>query len=119
MNKKIVSVLTFFLVTAPIAAIAATPDFGTPPAISTNSTQANAILFINNTLGFILDIIWIVFIAFAVIMFLVAGFQFLSAQGEPDGVSKARKSLIWGSIGVVVAVAAFVLPFIVRSYLQL
>lgn len=111
MSKKIA---LFFLVTmiwvAPFSVFAA--EFGTPPAIQTNPIDSS---YIGNLIGKILDVIWIAFIAFAIIMFIVAGFQFLAAQGEPEGVGKARKFVLWGIIGVAIAVAAFSIPFFIRN----
>lgn len=63
----------------------------------------------------ILRLLWILFIAFAVIMFIIAGFNFLAAQGEPGKVKDARNALIWGIVGVVVGVIAFSLPFILQT----
>lgn len=97
--------------------------FGDAPGIVTQESQlpggGNAISFIALLIGKVLDLLWIVFIALSIIMFIVAGFQFLAAQGEPDGVTKAKKSVLWGAIGVAVAVAAFSIPFIIRSRLGL
>lgn len=119
MNKKIVSLLAIsILFVTPGIILAAPVDFGTPPDVQINPIDpaGNSPATLANIIGKALDLMWIVFIAFAIIMFMIAGFQFLSAQGEPDGVGKARKSVIWGSAGVVVAVAAFVVPFIIRSF---
>lgn len=51
----------------------------------------------------IADYVWFIFGGVAVIMFIVAGIQFLSAQGEPSKVNSARQSVIWGIVGVGVA----------------
>lgn len=113
MTKKVFSILVIsMLCLAPVTILAV--DFGTPPVVQTNANP-NAGTFISNLLGILLDLIWIIFVAFAIIMFIVAGFQFLGAQGEPDGVKKARNSLIWGAIGVAIAVTAFTIPFFIRN----
>lgn len=108
MNKKIVLLFTALLIT-PITTLAV--DFGTPPAVQTTVPAS----FIADKLGAVLDLIWIVFIAFAIIMFILAAFQFLSAQGEPDGIGKARKMVIYGIIGVAIAIAAFAIPFFIKN----
>ncbi|OGZ66432.1 MAG: hypothetical protein A3C50_02465 [Candidatus Staskawiczbacteria bacterium RIFCSPHIGHO2_02_FULL_43_16] len=118
MTRKIVlSLLTLLVLIIPGIGLAAGP-FGDAPGIVTNPNQlpgGSFTVFFGNLIGKILDVLWIVFIAFAIIMFIVAGFQFLAAQGEPDGVGKARKFLLWGVIGVLVAVAAFTIPFFIRN----
>lgn len=112
MFKKFTFFLVSVLLLAPVMVLAAPVNFGNPPAVQTNPIDAN---FFLNLIGKVLDLLWIVFIALAIIMFLIAGFEFLSAQGDPGGIDKARKALLWGSIGVIVAVAAFTLPFLIRN----
>ncbi|OGZ64038.1 MAG: hypothetical protein A3A98_03785 [Candidatus Staskawiczbacteria bacterium RIFCSPLOWO2_01_FULL_40_39] len=65
----------------------------------------------------VLNLIWPIFIGFAIIMFIVAGFEFLTAQGEISKVVKARQAVIWASVGVVVGVLAFSLPFVIWNQL--
>ena len=60
-------------------------------------------------------IIWMFFAAFAVIAFLIAGFLFLSANGNASKVAQARDAVIWGIVGVAVGLLAFSIPFIVKS----
>jgi heme/copper-type cytochrome/quinol oxidase subunit 2 len=58
----------------------------------------------------IIDVItnWIFagFVALAVVMVLIAAFQFVQEGGNPEKVSEARKKLIWAAVGVAVALAA-------------
>lgn len=65
----------------------------------------------------ILNFIWPIFIGFAIIMLLLAGFLFLTAQGEPSKVKEARFAVIWGVVGIIVGILAFSIPFIVRNQL--
>lgn len=62
-------------------------------------------------------LLWPIFAAYAVIMFIIAGFQFLTARGEPAEVAKARQSVVYGMVGVAVGVLAFSIPFIVKGLL--
>ena len=62
-------------------------------------------------------LMWIVFGGIAVIMFVVAGIQFLTAGGQPEKIQAARSSLIWGIAGVVVAIVAYSIIAIVSSVL--
>lgn len=72
---------------------------------------------INAVVDAIFNVIWPIFAAFAVVMFIIAGVQFLSAQGEPSKISQARQSLIWGAVGMAVGLLAFSIPFIIDSAL--
>jgi len=108
MNKKIVSSLVVAATLLPLLALAFNP--GAVP-------QANP-----NLLGIIdsiFFIIWVIAIAFFVIMFIVAGIQFASAQGDADKVAQARQFVIYGAVGVVVAVVAFSIPIAIRSLIGL
>lgn len=105
MNKKLVIVSSLSAVLLPVAAFAVPilplPGLG------------------NVTIGGIIDaifaILWPVFAAYAVVMFILAGVQFLQARG--GDISDARNSVIWGSVGVGVALLAFTIPFIVKGLL--
>jgi len=108
-NKKIATLsATALLLVAPLAAMAL-------PAINTPNGNGNIDILgvINAALAFL----WPVFIGFAVIMFIIAAFQFFTAQGDPDKVNSARQFVIWGIVGVVVGVLAFTLPFAVQNLL--
>ncbi len=56
---------------------------------------------------FLTIVVWPIFLGVVVIMFIYAGFLFLTAQGEPGKVSEAKKALIWAVVGIIVAIFAF------------
>ena len=56
--------------------------------------------------------------AIAIIMLLVAAFQFLTAAGNEEKVATARKSLVWGLVGIAVALFARVAREFVANALQ-
>jgi len=56
--------------------------------------------------------------AIAIIMILVAAFQFLTAAGNEEKVATARKSLVWGLVGIAVALFARVAREFVGSALE-
>jgi len=54
--------------------------------------------------------------AFAVIMIVIAGFRFVTANGDSNTVSSARNTILYAVIGLVVAFMAFALVnFITRQ----
>ena len=65
----------------------------------------------------VFSLIWPIFMGFAIVMFMVAGFQFLTAGGEAGKVAQARQSVIWGVVGVIVGILAFSIPFVVQDLL--
>lgn len=110
MNKKIFSLFTIFVSCVLPLAVLAADGFqpgNTPFAVEGFSFN----VIIQNIFHFI----WVLLIVFAIVMFIVAGFQFLAAQGEPEAIKKARNSLIWGVAGVVVAIVAFSVPLIIYN----
>lgn len=63
------------------------------------------------------DFAWQVFALIAVIMFIIAGVLFLTAQGEAEKLTKARSAFMWGVAGVVVGIVAYSILYIVGSFL--
>jgi|SRR3989344_1351388 len=108
MNKKLVSTIIHAALLLPVAAMAFNP--GEVP-------NAAPSLTVNQLVDLIFAILWPVAVAFFIIMFIMASFQFFTAQGDPEGIAKARNFVLWGIVGVVVALLAFSIPFIVRNTL--
>lgn len=53
----------------------------------------------------------------AVIMYLWAGFLFLTAGGQEAGIKKAKDTIKWTTLGLAVLILSQVLIFIVQSIL--
>ena len=91
------------------------PNFGLAfdanPGIYRNSLVGTVAVVLN----VVLDILWLVAVAFAIIMFIVAGFKFFTSQGDPVKVRQAGMSLVWGVAGVVVVLFAWSIIKIVRN----
>lgn len=75
----------------------------------------NVVSFINNVFKFV----WPIVVAVIIISFIIAGFKFLSAQGNPQQLAEARTALIWGIAGVVVIILAYSIISIVRNAFSL
>jgi len=104
MNKKLIALASVIAVSLPLVAM------GFNPGATPNSVN----LSIQQIIDIVLNFIWPIFAGFAVIMFLVAGFLFLTSQGDPGRVATARLAVLWGVVGVVVGLVAFSIPLIVR-----
>ena len=76
---------------------------------------STATVDINSLIQIILDILWPIAVAFFIVMFVLAGFLFATAQGEPEKLGQARNAVIYGMVGVLVAVLAFAIVAIVRN----
>lgn len=66
-----------------------------------------------NIINIILGFLGIV----AVIIILMAGFQWMTAGGEEEKVTEARQRLIQGAIGLVLIIAAWVIAYFVIDQL--
>ncbi len=107
MNKKLITSINVAVVLAlPVFALAFNP--GAIP----NSVPG---LTIGALVDIVFSIVWPVVVAFSIIMFILAGFMFMTAQGDAEKINTARSSVIWGAVGIAVALIAFSIPFIVRN----
>ena len=100
MDKKILTIiLSVAVLSLPVLAYAAV-----------DSIQSLSIAIAN--------VFWIVFTCFAVVMFVVAGIQFLTAMGDAEKIHTARMAVLWGVVGVVVGIVAYSIINIVTKFLQ-
>ena len=103
--KKIILVLTLLAVlTMPVMALAQIST--APPTINTDLEGLG---------GKIVSAVWIVFTVIVIIMFVIAGILFLTAQGSPEKVATARLAFLWGVVGVVVGILAYTMITVVTS----
>ena len=82
-------------------------------ALAQPRSVGDVINILNAVVGWFETIVF----AIAIIMILVAAFQFLTAAGNEEKVATARKSLVWGLIGIAVALFARVAKEFVTSAL--
>lgn len=104
MNKKIIglSVLIILLI-LPVIGLAQPGQLGIP--ITT---------LIIDILNVALNVLWSIAVAFVIIMFTIAGFKYLTAQGDPSKISESNKAVIWGTVGTAVVVLAWSVIAVVR-----
>ena len=109
MNKKIiVSSVSAVLMALPVLVFAFNPGATPNPAPALN---------VGNLIDILFSILWPVAVAFFIVMFILAAFLFATAQGDPEKLKNARNSVIWGVVGVVVALLAWSVVFIIRNML--
>jgi len=107
LKNKLIHLLSITALTAlPLIAKAAGGNFDLPP--QGGPTSINTYLIMVK----ILQIIWPMFIGYAIIMFIVAGYKFLANKPE-----EGRKGLLLGVIGVVIGVLAWSLPVIISGWI--
>ena len=106
MNKKLIASLS-------LTALLALPILAS--AVVVPGTPAGGLTTIPQLIDPVLNIMWQIFIFIFFVMLLVAAFMFLTAQGEPEGVKKARDMLIWSAVAFAVAILAFSIPRILAA----
>ncbi len=65
--------------------------------------------------GTVGTLLWQIVGIVALVMFVIAGLQFMFAQGDPGKVATARQFVLWGVVGIVVAILAYSIVGIVES----
>jgi len=82
-----------------------TCDTGLPQVNATSSSLQSIMQIVIGIAGSI-----------AVVMIVMGGLQFITAQGDPSGVAKARKTLLFAVVGLVVAILAeAIITFVVSK----
>jgi hypothetical protein len=71
---------------------------GLPTVAATSSNVQTILQFVFGIMG-----------ALAVIIILIAAVRFITAQGEPNGVKQARNTIIYAAIGLAICLSAEVL----------
>ena len=65
----------------------------------------------------ILTIVFGVFAAVAVIVIVIAAINFATAEGNPENISKAKKTIIYALIGLVIALSAEAIVLLIAGRL--
>jgi ABC-type Fe3+ transport system permease subunit len=63
----------------------------------------------------ILNVLIIISVPFMVFFLIYAGFSYVTARGNPDGIKKATNSLIYAIIGAVIIIGSSAIMAIIRN----
>lgn len=83
-----------------------------------NTPATNGITSIPWLISSVVSIVWQGFAGLAVVMFIIAGAQFLLAEGDPEKLRTARRFIIWGVVGVAVAILGYSIVTVVSEQLK-
>lgn len=76
------------------------------PAVGLAQNQVTN--WLNGIMGRLLDyVVWPIFAGVVIIMFIWAGFLFLTAHGEPSKVGTATKAVVYAVVGVAVGIIGY------------
>lgn len=77
-----------------------------------DGSEKDIIWYIGAVINAVLGLVGIV----AVVVMIVGGISFITSQGDPGKVTKARNTILYGVIGIVVALLAFaIVNFVLKS----
>lgn len=96
---------------------AVAPSVPATPAVSAPVLLLNPLKVdtIAELLQLILQIVTIFAVPIIVFFIIYAGFLFVTAQGKPDQITKARNALLWSVIGGVIILGANVLLIVITN----
>ena len=66
----------------------------------------------------ILETVVLFLFPFIVLMIVYTGFLFVTAQGNPEKLTKARQALLWTVIGAVVVLGSFALAELIKATVE-
>lgn len=64
---------------------------------------------------FVASWVFAIFVAISVIFIVISAFEFVTAQGDPAKITKARMSLVYAVIGIAIALLAVGIPTVIRN----
>jgi len=82
-----------------------------PPAFAASADVTQVNNFIRNVIKVIAGLAGLVATGF----FVIGGFSYITSSGNPEHLDKAKRTLLWSSIGLAIVIAAFVLSNIVAT----
>lgn len=77
--------------------------------ISNSNTQLPKVSADEGQLQNILAVVFGVAAAFAILTIVIAGFNFVTSDGDAEKISRSKKAIIYALIGLLIAIAAEVI----------
>jgi len=120
MKKTIITsaILVSLLGLMVILPVAVGAALNVPSAGSATTNISPQNLSVEDALTNITNWFFVIVLVIAVLFLLVAGFQFITAGGDPDRVNSARQNVMYAMVGVAVAVLAKGIVSLVQGILK-
>lgn len=81
------------------------------------STPYCALLELRNLIGVTVDVMIILAFLSSVFFIIIGGFKYIMSGGEPKAMENARQTITYSFIGLIVAVAAYSILKVLKTYL--
>jgi hypothetical protein len=70
----------------------------------------------NGTITTVLGIVFAFTASIALLMIVIGGFRYVTAQGDPNGTAQAKNTIIYAVIGLLVSMVAFsIVTFVIKG----
>ena len=83
-----------------------------------NCGKVDASTDLHGTVGAVLNIIYGVIGIIAVVMIIIGGIHYATSQGDPGRVKKAKDTILYAIIGLVIVLAAFAITYFVLDMIS-
>ena len=104
-TKKVLAALTLAsLLVVPVMALAAEPQQPIESGLTKDTLRGN-----------ILSFVWWLFAILALVCFVIAGILFLTAGGSAEKIAQAKTAVIYGVVGIAVAIIGYSIVAIVKA----
>ena len=70
------------------------------------------------TVGLTLNVVYVVVGVIAVIFIIIGGINYMTSQGDPGKVKKAKDTVLYGIIGLIIALLAFAITAFVMNAME-
>ena len=93
------------------------PGDPSDPSTLRGECERDANTSFQNTVGSVIDVLSWVVGALSVVALVIAGFMYVASAGNPDTAKKAKSTIIYAVIGLIVAFAAQIIVRFVVSWI--
>jgi hypothetical protein len=111
LNKNMKKNKLFIILTTLFILALAAPYISAQTPLDSPNPDINVVGVLTKVAGLLTDIA----VPIAIIMVIIAGFYFMTAQGEPGKIEIAKKMILWTLIGMAVVLLADVIVAFVRE----
>ncbi|HUC31617.1 MAG TPA: hypothetical protein VMR99_02950 [Candidatus Paceibacterota bacterium] len=89
----------------------------TPPAICLTDPLGGSESFTSVATAVAVFLFWDIALPLCTIMVLVGAFQLITSSGDPEKVSKGRKTILYAAVGFAIALVAGSITNIIKSFI--
>lgn len=98
-----------------VTASSSVQDYVTAANGGNGAKQTDLMVIIKNIINVVLGVVGII----AVVMMIIGGISFITSQGDAGKVTKARNTILYGVVGLIVALLAFaIVNFVLNNLVK-